>query len=36
MGSPRGCIRAGEAGMTDNYCMEKYGEVFLPSAWSVK
>ena len=24
------------AGMTDNYCMEKYGEVFLPSAWSVK
>ena len=24
------------AGMTDNYCMEKYGEAFLPSAWSVK
>jgi dGTPase len=24
------------AGMTDTYCMEKYGEAFLPSAWSVK
>lgn len=24
------------AGMTDNYCMEKYGDAFLPSAWSVK
>lgn len=24
------------AGMTDNYCIEKYGEAFLPLAWSVK
>ena len=24
------------AGMTDSYCMEKYGDVFLPLAWSVK
>lgn len=24
------------AGMTDNYCIEKYSEVFLPSAWAVK
>ena len=24
------------AGMTDNYCIEKYSDAFLPSAWSVK
>ncbi len=24
------------AGMTDNYCMEKYSDAFLPSSWSVK
>ena len=24
------------AGMTDTYCMEKYGDAFLPMAWSVK
>lgn len=24
------------AGMTDNYCIEKFGEAFLPLAWGVK
>ena len=24
------------AGMTDNYCMEKYSDAFLPLAWAVK
>ena len=24
------------AGMTDNYAVEKYSEVFIPLAWSVK
>ena len=24
------------AGMTDNYCMEKYSDAFLPMSWSVK
>ena len=24
------------AGMTDNYCIEKYSEAFLPNAWAVK
>ena len=24
------------SGMTDGYAMEKFGEVFIPFAWSVK
>ena len=24
------------AGMTDSYAVEKYGELFLPAAWTVK
>ena len=24
------------AGMTDGYAMERYGEIFIPAAWSVK
>ena len=24
------------AGMTDSYAMAKYGELFLPAAWTVK
>ena len=24
------------SGMTDSYAMEKYGELFIPFAWTVK
>ena len=24
------------SGMTDGYAMEKYGEIFIPTAWTVK
>ena len=24
------------SGMTDGYAMEKYGEIFIPAAWTVK
>ena len=24
------------SGMTDDYAIEKYGEIFIPMAWSVK